>query len=594
MKTIYTVLVYLVISSSCFAVETPCFNKPNFHLFYGNGVNNSKRSADRSLDTLSSQYLKNKESIVRYDNLYNVIKEENSLEVLSQIVQGLKQEYSENYNNTKIGTVPSYQDYIREYLPLRLIQKGVSSNLSVNKISNDHLAQMKESIKLGLNPIVVSHSQGNLYANTVCRELKADSDPIIQEFIKLNPNYNIQVASPAQEVSCGKHFTTFMDDLVIAPLQAALFATGITGNNKFLGVTPLLMGALTYEPLGHNFVKVYMGDEKSRKMIISNIEEAMDDARVLSNPKPLIKISYIDDSHSIIHKIKQPFLILAKYVKSGSQKVSQAYLRGTSYSKVASLFFQIKTLSFNASSLNKLSSYSLDFTSNDELEDFAEVFIDKIVSYRKKSYVSQFANKNPNLLKLLTQYEAYQKIRDGTETGTEINNDIKFGLTINNSRGPASDEVTLDKSIMCNDVELKGNKPEKFNVKLNYGYDLLNPVYYSVVASNYNDKNSVTKSEKSPLYKTPLDLGQKQKNILAVSIQEGTRTVQYQGSDVTIHEYQAQTTELTDAAPTTTDKVIDLELYKQCNTIKAILSNICYQGVKGLIIKRIQGLSSNN
>ena len=128
--------------------------------------------------------------------------------------------------------------------------------------------------------ILVSHSQGNLYANQVMRKLADYTDASltgsIQEKKKRNPLFpdfsdlfaNIQVATPVSETIQNSPWLTFKDDLIMAMVRETVGALPANLQNSGVGTPP--EGDL----FGHNFIKSYLRVDESRQKIISSVKSA--------------------------------------------------------------------------------------------------------------------------------------------------------------------------------------------------------------------------------------------------------------------------------------------------------------------------------
>jgi hypothetical protein len=139
-------------------------------------------------------------------------------------------------------------------------------------------------IRSGYNVIIVSHSQGNFYANQVMRKLgdygerdfgrsnhysafySTERNPFFPKILDLVAN--VQVATPVSETIANSPWTTFKDDLIINLVRSSLGALPANIGSPGAGLPP--HGDL----LGHSFEKAYLRNPESRAKIIAEIEAA--------------------------------------------------------------------------------------------------------------------------------------------------------------------------------------------------------------------------------------------------------------------------------------------------------------------------------
>ena len=112
------------------------------------------------------------------------------------------------------------------------------------------VASYKNTILEGKKAIVVSHSQGNFFANAAYGEMSA------------SPSFGIvAVANPASSVASGGPHTTLVEDLVILGITAAKQAAGLPTPQ-----IPNVTNFLTLADLsGHGFIEAYLAPNSNSK-----------------------------------------------------------------------------------------------------------------------------------------------------------------------------------------------------------------------------------------------------------------------------------------------------------------------------------------
>ncbi len=118
-----------------------------------------------------------------------------------------------------------------------------------------HLQLYRNEILEGRKVILVSHSQGNLFANREYDSLPSDE----QRYVGI-----VSVANPDSAVADGRPYTTLTKDLVIAVIPGALPANTSNGNGLNLS-----------DPLGHGFVSSYLEAGTSRTRILGHVQSAL-------------------------------------------------------------------------------------------------------------------------------------------------------------------------------------------------------------------------------------------------------------------------------------------------------------------------------
>jgi len=184
------------------------------------------------------------------------------------------------YNQTHGPMSDLTQSFIQKELerfPLFFLQKKVLS-LSTNyeKIKSDFLAITKKK-----NVILISHSQGNLYANELCLD---------EQITKFR---NVQVATPAAQINCGVNYTTLDSDemvqIISGKIKLSKEKEGLFFKALSSGVTEAANLALA---IGSNFTHVKSALPANIKQSSRNVANANEDDDSI--------LSYLNfSSHSI-------------------------------------------------------------------------------------------------------------------------------------------------------------------------------------------------------------------------------------------------------------------------------------------------------
>lgn len=132
-----------------------------------------------------------------------------SKNIIQDLLESYRQKINENNRNDWSIKYSIHQK-------LRNMFFNVLGNNNFDKIYK----KLKQEVITGNKIIVLSHSQGNLYANETCKKLKSDSE--IPEYIRKieNPFHNIQVATPASYIECGKTYFSLPHDKVVLLTKA--------------------------------------------------------------------------------------------------------------------------------------------------------------------------------------------------------------------------------------------------------------------------------------------------------------------------------------------------------------------------------------
>lgn len=192
------------------------------------------------------------------------------------------------FDRIKNSSTDIKKDIMRTYI--QKITEGnqgfgffIPSNYLLKYIANftqrDNFDQINKNIRTrvlsGEKLIIVSHSQGNLYANEVCKDIKSDQyfSSILKEGY---PFINVQVATPADAIECGTKYTSLISDVVI-------MGTAFIGMNPLSKIKIPLLARTSHSDdfnksdsekdiTDHGFLESYLADPKVAKKIYSDIE----------------------------------------------------------------------------------------------------------------------------------------------------------------------------------------------------------------------------------------------------------------------------------------------------------------------------------
>jgi hypothetical protein len=249
-------------------------------IFYGNGMFNSKREADRSLRELTSQIQQTKmyasEREIKSDLAYK--RSEGVLEQLKNVVvqKGIDEF---EYFWLWLSSIAEAPDWFKEAMKASTVELFKSSAHEFDGLEN-HFERYSKYIREGYNVILVSHSQGNLYGNQAMRKLAQYTDGSLTGSIenkgKVNPLFpgflelfaNIQVATPVKETVSNSPWSTFKDDWLMNAVRQSVGALPANLKTPGAGLPP--GGDL----LGHSFIKAYLRSAEGKAKILDDIQTA--------------------------------------------------------------------------------------------------------------------------------------------------------------------------------------------------------------------------------------------------------------------------------------------------------------------------------
>ncbi len=228
-------------------------------IYFGNGV-----WTDRPLAKIDLEQFKNEISTVFPAEQFDKI----SFDLAFNTSSGKLADLFESAIQDLSGDASSFWRTIAILVPMPATFRAKLTNLAATIDENAFLNSQDLSIQLasyrntileGKKALVVSHSQGNFFANESYRQLSTSD----------KASFGIvSVANPASSVTTGGPHTTLYEDLVIQAITAAKLQVGLP-TPQLPNVTNLLTLA---DLTGHFFVESYLApNSDSRTKILNDV-----------------------------------------------------------------------------------------------------------------------------------------------------------------------------------------------------------------------------------------------------------------------------------------------------------------------------------
>lgn len=228
-------------------------------IYFGNGILTTRPEAKRAFAKLENEVM----SVVSAEefekiNFYLAYNNTNGLinDLLESVIQDLSTDVTLFWRILANG-VPMPESFKDNLLALATsIDEAALLN---NQDLSIQVTSYKNSILEGKKVIVVSHSQGNFFANQAYGNLSGT---------ERNSFGIVSVANPDSTVAGGGHYTTLFEDLVILAVtiakQKAHLPTPLPPNvTNFLSLADLT---------GHNFINAYLAlNSNSKSKILNDI-----------------------------------------------------------------------------------------------------------------------------------------------------------------------------------------------------------------------------------------------------------------------------------------------------------------------------------
>jgi len=252
------------------SIETFCGNgnTTTTVVVFGNGIMNNERDANNSLKvlrdglraSLSSEDFSKLEFKVAYNRSYGF---------MGDLYESLRQRRaSDNFSVSFwrwIGNLEAVPEDVRQFINTAVAEFDVSEHFGTEDIAN-HLAFYRTSIAEGKKVLLVSHSQGNLFANAAYQVLYEDTNHLATRSFGI-----VAVATPASFVAGGGSYVTLSEDVVITAIAATSVAAG-TVPPLAPNVTNVGDGTDNEDWKGHSFGDAYMiFGSRSESIILSDI-----------------------------------------------------------------------------------------------------------------------------------------------------------------------------------------------------------------------------------------------------------------------------------------------------------------------------------
>ncbi len=227
--------------------QTNFCDEKDINIYFGNGMNNTIIDANNSRIALENK-LKNqlpKDLNIQYGYSFNHPEDQ-----ASQLMEVLRQYSVDDYSQVFrwLSGVVIAPQWFQDWM-LATARGYDAFEYVVDSDLQRHVQAYRSNILEGKPVILVSHSQGNFYANRAAGILNSQSFTIVA------------VATPSGFVAGGGNYTTLTNDRIMQVVPANL--PGNTTNSN------------SYEWTNHNFDKSYLNDDVSGLKIINHIKSAI-------------------------------------------------------------------------------------------------------------------------------------------------------------------------------------------------------------------------------------------------------------------------------------------------------------------------------
>jgi hypothetical protein len=195
--------------------------------FFGNGMFNTKYEAQDSLDKLTEkmkfQMIPDQQKNIKFDFAYKTDES-----VLIQLFNVVNQKGIDEWENfwLWLSSLKKAPEWFQELMKSQAVEVLKNGMIGFDDLKN-HFEKYSDYIREGYNVILVSHSQGNFYANQAMRNLsdyvdasltgslseKRKENPFFPDFFEIFSN--IQVATPVSFTVHASPWSTFQDDWIM-------------------------------------------------------------------------------------------------------------------------------------------------------------------------------------------------------------------------------------------------------------------------------------------------------------------------------------------------------------------------------------------
>lgn len=273
MRRIISVLcaILLLCVPEVFADGTLCSQETGTVVVFGNGIMNTKKDATRSKNllkevlraTLTPEEFGKLEFKVAYNHTYGRI---------SDLYESLKQQVSADNVSISfwrwLGGQEVLPDVVQRAILSTVTRFDFSTMVAPEDLSN-HLALYRAKILAGKKVLVVSHSQGNFFANAAYELLYNGASPIPLKSFGI-----VSVATPANYVGGNGPYTTLAEDGLIEAVRIATLPGVLPPLPP--NITNILSDAIVADWEGHSFMDAYMASgSRSVAKIVPDIINTM-------------------------------------------------------------------------------------------------------------------------------------------------------------------------------------------------------------------------------------------------------------------------------------------------------------------------------
>ncbi len=269
-RIFYVVLaLFTVCSMPVLHAETFCVEQqPGTVIVFGNGIMNNKEDMEDSSERLEN-LLYSTLSPEEFSRLQFNLAKNKSYGFLRDLYESAKQKLGSDNAITSfwrwMGNWDIMPDVLQESAQEFAVRFDFSTQVAPEDLSN-HVALYRSSIAEGNKVLVVSHSQGNFFANAAYNKL-FEGDGAISDTGSFGI---VAVATPASFVAGNGPYTTLVEDVVIA----AIALTTPPGVSLPLpsNITNIFSNAEESDLKGHSFLEEYTAtNSRTAEKIINDV-----------------------------------------------------------------------------------------------------------------------------------------------------------------------------------------------------------------------------------------------------------------------------------------------------------------------------------
>jgi hypothetical protein len=247
--------------------------------FFGNGMFTTKKSAEISRKKLEEAISRGVSLEKSKDIQFDIAYKTNEF-ILTQVLNVALHKRIDNWESfwLWLSSLKKPPQWFQDQMVSLAAQALDHGAIAFNDIQ-EHFEQYSRYIRQGYNIVLVSHSQGNFYADQTMRKLSEYTDASLTGSLKdkrkknsLFPELfdlfgNVQVATPVVATINSSPWSTFKDDLVMQLVRKKL-GGALPANLKTPGIGLPPDGDL----FGHFFVEAYLRNSEAKQKILSDIQ----------------------------------------------------------------------------------------------------------------------------------------------------------------------------------------------------------------------------------------------------------------------------------------------------------------------------------